>query len=237
MAKLRITYTKSSIGYSRDQKATVRSLGLRKLNSTVVQEDTPPIRGMIFKVRHLVRVEDVPNDTPTTSSWRARQIAAAREQSASAAASAAPEAVVEPSTAVVEEAAPEVVVEPPTAVAESAAPEAVVEPSTAVVEDAAPEPVVEPSTAVAEDAAPEPDDLTAIEGIGPKISEVLQAAGVHTFNDLAATDTDRLTEILHAANLSFAVPETWPEQAQLAAAADWDGLKQLQDQLKGGRRE
>lgn len=205
MAKLRITYTKSSIGYSRDQKATVRSLGLRKLNSTVVQEDTPPIRGMIFKVRHLVRVEDVPNDTPTTSSWRARQIAAAREQSASAAASAAPEAVVEPSTA--------------------------------VVEDAAPEPVVEPSTAVAEDAAPEPDDLTAIEGIGPKISEVLQAAGVHTFNDLAATDTDRLTEILHAANLSFAVPETWPEQAQLAAAADWDGLKQLQDQLKGGRRE
>ena len=59
MAKLRITYTKSSIGYSKDQKETVRSLGLRKLNSTVIQEDTPSIRGMIFKVKHLVRVEEL----------------------------------------------------------------------------------------------------------------------------------------------------------------------------------
>jgi len=58
MAKLRITYKKSAIGYSKDQKATVRSLGLRKLNSTVLQEDTPAIRGMIFKVRHLVSVEE-----------------------------------------------------------------------------------------------------------------------------------------------------------------------------------
>jgi large subunit ribosomal protein L30 len=59
MAKLRITYTKSSIGYSKDQKATVRSLGLRKLNSTAIQEDTPAIRGMIFKVKHLVSVEEL----------------------------------------------------------------------------------------------------------------------------------------------------------------------------------
>ena len=52
MAKLRITYTKSSIGYSIEQKETVKSIGLRKLNSTVVREDTPTVRGMIFKVRH-----------------------------------------------------------------------------------------------------------------------------------------------------------------------------------------
>ena len=62
MGKLRIIYTKSAIGYSKDQKATVRSLGLRKLNSTVVQADTPAIRGMIFKVRHLVRYEELPED-------------------------------------------------------------------------------------------------------------------------------------------------------------------------------
>ncbi len=62
MAKLRITYTKSAIGYSRDQKATVRSLGLRKLNSSVIREDTPVVRGMIFKVRHLVRVEELDED-------------------------------------------------------------------------------------------------------------------------------------------------------------------------------
>jgi large subunit ribosomal protein L30 len=59
MAKLRITYTKSSIGYNKDQKATVRSLGLRKLNNTVIHEDTPAVRGMIFKVRHLVRFEEL----------------------------------------------------------------------------------------------------------------------------------------------------------------------------------
>lgn len=229
MAKLRITYTKSSIGYSRDQKATVRSLGLHKLNSTVVQEDTPPIRGMIFKIRHLVSVEDVPTDTPTTSSWRARQIAAAREQSTSA----APEAVVEPPTVAAVDAAPEAVVEPPTVAAVDAAPEAVVEEPTNAAVDAASEAVAEEPTSV----APTTDDLTVIEGIGPKISEVLQAAGVHTFTDLAAMDTDKLTEILHAANLRLAAPETWAEQAQLAAADDWDGLKQLQDRLKGGRRE
>ena len=62
MAKLRISYTKSAIGYSKDQKATVRSLGLRKLNSTVIQTDTPAIRGMIFKVRHLVSYEELPDD-------------------------------------------------------------------------------------------------------------------------------------------------------------------------------
>lgn len=59
MAKLRITYAKSAIGYSEVQKETIRSLGLRKLNSTVIQDDSPAIRGMVFKVRHLVRVEEL----------------------------------------------------------------------------------------------------------------------------------------------------------------------------------
>jgi large subunit ribosomal protein L30 len=62
MAKLRITYSKSAIGYSGEQKDTIRSLGLRKLNSTVVQEDNPVIRGMVFKVRHLVRVEEIADE-------------------------------------------------------------------------------------------------------------------------------------------------------------------------------
>jgi len=59
MAKLRITYIKSAIGYSADQKETIKSLGLRKLNSSIVREDTPVVRGMIFKVRHLVTVQEV----------------------------------------------------------------------------------------------------------------------------------------------------------------------------------
>lgn len=59
MAKLRITYSKSAIGYNERQKATVKALGLRKLNQTVEHEDTAVIRGMIKKVNHLVTVQEV----------------------------------------------------------------------------------------------------------------------------------------------------------------------------------
>jgi large subunit ribosomal protein L30 len=57
--KLRITWTKSSIGYSRRQKGTIRALGLRRLGDVVEQADTPAIRGMLDKVSHLVLVEKV----------------------------------------------------------------------------------------------------------------------------------------------------------------------------------
>jgi large subunit ribosomal protein L30 len=57
--KIRIKYTKSSIGYKRSQRATLQALGLRKLNQTVEHDDTPVIRGMIKKVNHLVVVEEV----------------------------------------------------------------------------------------------------------------------------------------------------------------------------------
>lgn len=57
--KLRVKYVKSAIGYSQDQKDTIRSLGLRKLQHTVEVEDNPAMRGMIHKVRHLVQVEEV----------------------------------------------------------------------------------------------------------------------------------------------------------------------------------
>ncbi len=56
---LRITLVKSPIGYSQRQKDTVRSLGLRRMNASVVHNDVPPIRGMIQAVRHLVKVEEI----------------------------------------------------------------------------------------------------------------------------------------------------------------------------------
>ncbi|MFP4435928.1 MAG: 50S ribosomal protein L30 [Chloroflexaceae bacterium] len=59
MSKLRITYKKSMIGYNQEQKDTIRSLGFRKLNQTVIKPDNPSIRGMVFKVRHLVEVTEV----------------------------------------------------------------------------------------------------------------------------------------------------------------------------------
>ena len=58
MAKLRVTWVKSAIGYADDQRRTIRTLGLKRLNQNVVHDDLPSIRGMIIKVRHLVKVEE-----------------------------------------------------------------------------------------------------------------------------------------------------------------------------------
>lgn len=58
MPRLKITWTKSAIGYKEDQKRTIRALGLRRLHQTVDRPDTRDIRGMVHKVRHLVAVEE-----------------------------------------------------------------------------------------------------------------------------------------------------------------------------------
>ena len=59
MSQLKITLNRSLIGYPKDQRATVRALGLGKIHTSVVQEDNPTLRGMIHKVEHLVKVEEV----------------------------------------------------------------------------------------------------------------------------------------------------------------------------------
>jgi hypothetical protein len=85
-------------------------------------------------------------------------------------------------------------------------------------------------------APPTPDDLQCIEGIGPKIAGLLQAAGIMTFSQLAAADVGRLGQIIRDAGITIADPSTWPEQAGLAAAGRWSELEVLQEELKGGRR-
>ncbi|MFQ5880592.1 MAG: 50S ribosomal protein L30 [Dehalococcoidia bacterium] len=60
MARLRITWRKSAIGYGRDQVRTIRALGLRRLGQAVEHGDSRNIRGMIMKVRHLVDVQEIP---------------------------------------------------------------------------------------------------------------------------------------------------------------------------------
>ena len=59
MAKIKVTLVKSPIGYKKDQIATVAALGLHKIRSTATHNDSPQIRGMINKVKHLVSVEEV----------------------------------------------------------------------------------------------------------------------------------------------------------------------------------
>lgn len=62
---LRITLVRSTIGRPKDQEATVRALGLRRMHHTVERPDTPSIRGMVTKIRHLVRVEEVTVEAST----------------------------------------------------------------------------------------------------------------------------------------------------------------------------
>ncbi len=82
----------------------------------------------------------------------------------------------------------------------------------------------------------EADDLKKIEGIGPKIAEIFNEAGINTYAELAAASEEKLKEILADAGSRYASknPSTWPQQARLAADGNWDELKDLQDKLKGG---
>ena len=81
------------------------------------------------------------------------------------------------------------------------------------------------------------NDLKVVEGIGPKIAELLNDAKIITWNDLAEAKVEDLQEILDAAGSRFklADPGTWPKQAELAASGQWEELEKYQDFLQGGK--
>jgi predicted flap endonuclease-1-like 5' DNA nuclease len=81
------------------------------------------------------------------------------------------------------------------------------------------------------------DDLTVIEGIGPKISELLNSAGITNWAELSDSSVDKLREILKEAGTRFGVhkPDTWSRQAGMAARGEWKALKEWQDYLDGGK--
>jgi predicted flap endonuclease-1-like 5' DNA nuclease len=103
------------------------------------------------------------------------------------------------------------------------------------------EPVVETHshTQHAHDASVAPvvvDDLVSLEGIGPKVALLLAGIGITTFAGLAEADPHKLRETLDGAGYKYMDPSGWVEQAKLAAQGDTEGLKKLQETLKGGRR-
>jgi predicted flap endonuclease-1-like 5' DNA nuclease len=115
-----------------------------------------------------------------------------------------------------------------------------------------PEPPEEAPLQVAKEPLPEPEkarapvekvkgagteaaDFRRIEGIGPKVNQLLHEAGIRTYQQLADSSEEGLRGTLREANLYMINPETWPEQAQIAASGDWERLKALQEELKGGR--
>lgn len=109
------------------------------------------------------------------------------------------------------------------------------EPEAETVEPAVEEPSRSKAVPLADPA--KPDDLKIVEGIGPKIEGILHEAGITTFAILAASSVENLEKIVREdAGIRVAFPDTWPEQAKLAAAGEWAALEKLQDELKGGRR-
>ncbi|MVM29444.1 50S ribosomal protein L17 [Spirosoma sp. HMF4905] len=99
--------------------------------------------------------------------------------------------------------------------------------------------VVETTPVSAEEAPATGDDLTKIEGIGPKIAELLNNAGITTFAQLADAQDEAVQQVLVDAGPRFNVHDatTWNEQAALARDGKWDELNELQDRLKGGKEE
>ena len=82
------------------------------------------------------------------------------------------------------------------------------------------------------------DDLKKIEGIGPKIEELLNSHGINSYHDLAISSKDIIKQYLDDAGPQFRVhePETWPQQAKLASEASWDELEKYQDSIINGRK-
>jgi len=111
-----------------------------------------------------------------------------------------------------------------------------VKPKKAAAKKAAPKAAAAVASKAAKSDA-KPDDLKKIEGIGPKIAEHLNNAGILSYADLAGASYDKLKGILSDAGSRYAAhdPGTWANQSKLAANGEWDALKKLQDELDGGK--
>ena len=118
--------------------------------------------------------------------------------------------------------------------AKKAAPKAAPAPKAEAPKAEAPKAAAAPAPKAADG---KPDNLTKIEGIGPKIAEHLNAGGIMTFADLANAKLEALQEILLNAGPRYKMhdPGTWAMQSQLAVDGKWDELKVLQDKLDGGK--
>ncbi|MFT5951586.1 MAG: putative flap endonuclease-1-like 5' DNA nuclease, partial [Bacteroidia bacterium] len=99
--------------------------------------------------------------------------------------------------------------------------------------------VVETTETMSPSIGGQKDDLKKIEGIGPKIEELLYTDGIYTYKQVIASSVERIKGILIAAGPNYAVhdPSTWGEQASLADSGGWEKLDALQEELKGGKRK
>lgn len=102
--------------------------------------------------------------------------------------------------------------------------------------EATKEAVAEENEAPKKEKSAKSDDLTKIEGVGPKAAEAMVAAGIDTYANVAKADADKIKEILteSSSRMAHLDPTSWPKQAQMAADGKWDELQEWQDNAKGG---
>jgi large subunit ribosomal protein L27 len=188
-------------------------------------------------VVHIVPFAEVAETVAPAAPAKATKKAATPPAAEKPAAKAATKPVAEETVA----AAPEAVVAEPIApvVEEAAAPvvaEMVSEAIGETEDDDAPVAADDKKKAAAKK-EPKLNDLKIIEGVGPKIEQLLKEGGINTWEDLANASMDQLKEILDAAGPRYQIhdPSTWPAQARFAAAGQWEDLKDYQDMLIGGR--
>jgi large subunit ribosomal protein L27 len=191
-------------------------------------------------------VHVLPFDAPVAETVAPAAVAKAAKKTTSAPAvksGVAPKVTKAAAVETVAAAAPAVVVEEvKVSSAEMAAPSVAFDEPTMDFDAAFDEPAAEEVAAPAAKASKKAsgaDDLKKIEGIGPKIADLLIEGGIVTFADLAAAPVERVQEILDAAGSRYKIhnPATWGQQAQLAADGKWAELKTWQDELNGGKPE
>jgi len=192
---------------------------------------------------HVIPMQEVAETVAPAAVAKTAKKAAAPVQAENQKPSAKRQAAPEPETVTAPAAAEPVVEESPVveaaqvvaeeAVAEAPAAMAMAAETSEEADDAAP---AEKKKAAAKK-EPKLNDLKIIEGVGPKIEQLLKENGINTWEDLANASADRLKEILDAAGSRYQIhdPSTWPAQARFAAAGQWDDLKDYQEMLIGGR--
>ncbi len=191
----------------------------------IADADAVPTAEPLVDAEPVAEVEPVVNAEP---------VAEAEPAVAEAEPVVEPEPTVEPE-AVIE---PEAIAEPASEIEPAEEPGPDVEPVAEPAADAesTTEPVAEPAAAPVA-VATSADNLQRLEGIGPKISNVLVAAGIRTYGDLAATDQATLTETLRKGGVRFAPSlSTWNSQAELLARGDEAGFRALAKELVAGRK-
>jgi predicted flap endonuclease-1-like 5' DNA nuclease len=226
-AEPKVTTTITSV--KSEPTTTTTVVTSTKAEPTVTIVTAPKIEAEVKTVETTAKVETVAKAAPKAT-------AKAETKTVT---KAAPKAAAKVETKTVTKAAPKAAAKVETKTVTKAAPKAAAKVETKAVTKAAPKAAVKvEKVAAPKKVVPTRDDLKIVEGIGPKIEELLNAAGINTWAQLSKTKADALKAILAGGGKRYAIhdPSTWAQQAGLAADGKMEELKTWQAELTGGKK-